>query len=208
MRSEKINPLFSPISSLSGIGPKLEVLFNRFVGPKLIHLLWHIPYNVIKRNRHENIHTAQINSIVTLKVKILEHKPSRFKKQPYKVNCVCGEVPIDIVFFYARHPVIKASLPVDSERFISGKLEYFRNTFQITNPSHIIEVEKITPELLESAGLVVARKGGGGRQRFGGGPADRAEDVAGPRARGGAAHRVGGLVKGAVARLRVAARRL
>ena len=143
MRSEKINPLFSPISSLSGIGPKLEVLFNRLVGPKLIHLLWHIPYNVIKRNRHENIHEAQINSIVTLKVKILEHKPSRFKKQPYKVNCVCGEVPIDIVFFYARHPVIKTTLPVASERFISGKLEYFRNTFQITHPSHIIEVEKI-----------------------------------------------------------------
>ena len=143
MRSEKINPLFSPISSLSGIGPKLEVLFNRLVGPKLLHLLWHIPYNVIKRNRHENIHTAQINSIVTLKVKILKHKPSRFKKQPYKVHCLCGEVPIDIVFFYARHPVIKTTLPVDSERFISGKLEYFRNTFQITHPSHIIEVEKI-----------------------------------------------------------------
>ncbi len=143
MRSEKINPLFSPISSLSGIGPKLEVLFNRLVGPKLIHLLWHIPYNLIKRNRHENIHEAQINSIVTLKVKILEHKPSRFKKQPYKVNCVCGEVPVDIVFFYARHPVIKNTLPVASERFISGKLEYFRNTFQITHPSHIIEVEKI-----------------------------------------------------------------
>jgi ATP-dependent DNA helicase RecG len=143
MRSEKINPLFSPISSLSGIGPKLEVLFNRLVGPKLIHLLLHIPYNVIKRNRHENIHQALINSIVTLKVKILEHKPSRFKKQPYKVNCMCGEVPIDIVFFYARHPVIKTTLPVESERFISGKLEYFRNTFQITHPSHIIEVEKI-----------------------------------------------------------------
>ena len=143
MRSEKINPLFSPISSLSGIGPKLEVLFNRLVGPKLIHLLWHIPYNVIKRNRHENIHEAQINSIVTLKVKILEHKPSRFKKQPYKVNCVCGEISIDVVFFYARHPVIKMTLPVGSERFISGKLEYFRNTFQITHPSHIIEVEKI-----------------------------------------------------------------
>ena len=81
MRSEKINSLFLPISSLSGIGPKLEVLFDRLVGPKLINLLWHIPYNVIKRNKHENINDAQINSIVTLKVKILEHKPSRFKKQ-------------------------------------------------------------------------------------------------------------------------------
>ena len=32
---------------------------------------------------------------------------------------------------------------MDSERFISGKLEYFRNTFQVTHPSHIIKVEDI-----------------------------------------------------------------
>ena len=143
MRSEKTNPLFTPLSSLSGIGPKLELLFNRLVGPKLIHLLWHIPYNVIKRTECENIINAKINTLIICKVKIIEHKPSRFKKQPYKVNCLCGEVPVDIVFFYARHPVIKTTLPVASERFISGKLEYFRNTFQITHPSHIIEVEKI-----------------------------------------------------------------
>ena len=32
---------------------------------------------------------------------------------------------------------------MDSERFISGKLEYFRNTFQVTHPSHIIKVDDI-----------------------------------------------------------------
>jgi len=143
MRSDKINPLFSPISSLSGIGPKLENLFNRLSGTKLIHLLWHIPYNIIKRKKHENIHEAQINSLITFKVKILKHTPSRFKKQPYKVHCVCGNTPVDIVFFFARHPVIKETLPIGTEKFISGKLEYFRNTFQVTHPSHIIEVDKI-----------------------------------------------------------------
>ena len=143
MRSEKINPLFSSITSLSGVGPKLERLFNRLVGNKLINLLWHIPYNVLKREKHENIHEAQINSLITFKIKITEHKPSRFRKQPYKVHGICGNTPVDIVFFNARHPIIKASLPVDSERFISGKLEYFRNTFQVTHPSHIIKVDDI-----------------------------------------------------------------
>ena len=81
--------------------------------------------------KHENIHEAQINSIITFKVKVIEHKPSKFRKQPYKIHGICGNTPVDIVFFNARHPVIKASLPVDSERFISGKLEYFRNTFLV-----------------------------------------------------------------------------
>ena len=79
MRSEKINPLFSSVVSLSGVGPKLERLFKKLVGNKLIHLLWHIPYNVIKREKHENIHEAQINSLITFKIKITDHKPSRFK---------------------------------------------------------------------------------------------------------------------------------
>ena len=56
MRSEIINHLFSSISSLSGVGPKLEKLFNKLIGNKLIHFLWHIPYNVIKRNKHDLHH--------------------------------------------------------------------------------------------------------------------------------------------------------
>ena len=143
MRSEKINLLFSSISNLSGVGPKLDNLFKKLIGDKFVHFLWHIPYNVIKRNKHENILDAQINSIITIKVKILKHNRSFFKRQPYKVNCICGNVPIDIVYFNARNPVIKSNLPINEERFISGKLEYFKNHFQITHPSHIIQTDKI-----------------------------------------------------------------
>tara|TARA_Y100001970_G_scaffold292297_1_gene433008 strand:- start:1912 stop:3732 length:1821 start_codon:yes stop_codon:yes gene_type:complete len=56
---------------------------------------------------------------------------------------MCNEIPIDIVFFNARHPVIKSTLPEGKEKFISGKLDFFRNSYQITHPSHIIEVDKI-----------------------------------------------------------------
>ena len=86
----------------------------------MIHLLWHIPYNVIKRTQHENITKAEINSLITCKVKILKHTPSRFKKQPYKVHCICADIPIDIVFFFAKHPYIKSALPIGEEKFISG----------------------------------------------------------------------------------------
>ncbi len=143
MRSNKINPLFASISTLPGIGIKLEALFNKLIGSKLINLLWHLPYNVIKRNMHDNIHDAQINSLVTIKIKVIKHLPSRFKKQPYKVCCMCNDTPIDIIFFNARHPVIKSILPIEKEKFISGKLDYFRNNFQITHPSHIIDIDKI-----------------------------------------------------------------
>jgi ATP-dependent DNA helicase RecG len=143
MRPEKINSIYSPITTLPGIGPKIESLFNRMGIYRILHFLWHIPYNVIKIEKHSNIHEAKINSLVTLKIKILRHQPSKFKRQPYKINCICGETPIDIIYFYARHPVVRATLPIGKDRLVSGKLEYFRNNFQITHPSHIIESENI-----------------------------------------------------------------
>ena len=143
MRPSYLNNLLSPINLVTGIGPKIEKLFNRIDINLKVHFLWHLPYNIIKRQKHENIHSDQINTLVTLKIKVLKHVPSRFKKQPYRVHCLCNETPIDIVFFYARHPVVKKNLPEEEIRFVSGKLEYFRNTYQITHPSHIIETKGI-----------------------------------------------------------------
>ena len=143
MRPDNLNFLFKSISSLPGIGPKLEILFNKLIGDKILHLLFHLPYNIIKREMHENVYEADINSLVTIKVKIIGHQPSRFKRQPYKVNCLCGNEHLDIIFFFARHPYIKSNLPIGEERFISGKLEYYRNSFQITHPTHILKIENI-----------------------------------------------------------------
>ena len=144
MRPEKINSIYSPISILTGIGPKIEILFNRMGIYRILHFLWHIPYNVIERQKHTSIHDAKINSLVTIKIKILEHKPSKFKRQPYRIHCKCDDTPLDIVYFYARHPVIRATLPVGKEKYISGKLEYFRNNYQITHPSHIVDFTEVS----------------------------------------------------------------
>ena len=159
MRPSYLNNLLSPINLVTGIGPKIEKLFNRIDINLKVHFLWHLPHNIIKRQKHENIHDDQINTLVTLKIKVLKHVPSRFKKQPYRVHCLCNETPIDIVFFYARHPVVKKNLPEEEIRFVSGKLEYFRNTYQITHPSHIIEttgineIKNIEPIYSLTAGL-------------------------------------------------------
>ena len=105
-----------------------------------VYLMCEIPSNVIERKYYKNIHDAEINSLVTLNLNIIKHEPSRFRRQPYRIKCICGETNIDLVFFNARHPMMRQMLPVNANKLISGKLEFFRNNFQITHPTHITDL--------------------------------------------------------------------
>ena len=140
MRPQNLNYILSSIAILKGVGPKLEKIINKLGIIKNIHFIWNIPSNVIERKYYKNIHDAEINSLVTLNLNIIKHEPSRFRRQPYRIKCLCGETNIDLVFFNARHPMMRQMLPVNANKLISGKLEFFRNNFQITHPTHITDL--------------------------------------------------------------------
>ena len=143
MRPAHLDLLLSPINKLKGVGPKLENIINK-LGIKLnVHFLWHFPYRIIEKKYYENIHDAPINQLVTLKIEVIKHYPSKFRRQPYRVSCLANETPIDIVYFNARHPVVRSVLPVKNIKMISGKLEFFKNKFQITHPSSIENISDI-----------------------------------------------------------------
>ena len=140
MRPQNLNYILSSIAILKGVGPKLEKIINKLGIIKNVHFIWNIPNNVIERKYYKNIHDAEINSLVTLNLNIIKHEPSRFRRQPYRIKCICGETNIDLVFFNARHPMMRQMLPVNANKLISGKLEFFRNNFQITHPTHITDL--------------------------------------------------------------------
>ena len=143
MRPAHLDLLLSPINKLKGVGPKLENIINK-LGIKLnVHFLWHFPYRIIEKKYYENIHDAPINQLVTLKIEVIKHYPSKFRRQPYRVSCLANETPLDIVYFNARHPVVRSVLPIKSIKMISGKLDFFKNKFQITHPTNIESISDI-----------------------------------------------------------------
>ena len=143
MKPAHLDLLLSPINKLKGVGPKIENIINKLGISLNIHFLWHFPYQNNRKKYYDNIHDAPINTLVTLKVEVLKHNPSKFRRQPYKVSCVANETPIDIVYFNARHPVIRSILPVKSFKNDFRKIRIFRNKFQITHPSTVEDVTKI-----------------------------------------------------------------
>ena len=143
MRPKHLDLLLSPINELKGGGPKLENIINKLGIYLNVHFLWHFPYRIIEKKYYENIHDAPINQIVTLKLEIIKHNPSKFRKQPYRVNCLSNKTPLDITYFNARHPFVRSVLPPKSIKMVSGKLEFFKNKFQITHPSNIENITDI-----------------------------------------------------------------
>ncbi|MDR1694443.1 MAG: ATP-dependent DNA helicase RecG [Lactobacillaceae bacterium] len=138
MRPGILFPLFSSISSLTGVGEKNAKLVSKLAGDKVVDLLWHLPYNIIDRTYSPALANAQSGKIITIKVKITEHIVPKTKKQPYKVICSDGTEEITLVFFKVYSQSIAKNLAIGSEKIISGKIEVFNNIIQMTHPDYIV----------------------------------------------------------------------
>ena len=81
MRPALLNPLFAPVTSLAGVGPKQDKLFRYLLGrdetPRLVDLLLHLPASVIDRRARPKIRDAVPGTVVTLEVTVDRHRPTR-----------------------------------------------------------------------------------------------------------------------------------
>ena len=79
MRPTLLNPLFAPVTSLAGVGPKqdglLRYLLDRDETPRLVDLLLHLPSSVIDRRTRPKIRDAVQGTVVTLDVTVDRHRP-------------------------------------------------------------------------------------------------------------------------------------
>src|ERR1700730_13928460 len=92
MRPALLNPLFTPVTSLSGVGPKQDKLFRYLLGrdetPRLVDLLLHLPASVIDRRARPTIREAVPGTVVTLEVTVDRHRPTpgRNPRPPHLVH--------------------------------------------------------------------------------------------------------------------------
>jgi ATP-dependent DNA helicase RecG len=79
MRPPALNPLFAPITSLSGVGSKLARLYSRLLdhqAPRIVDLLFHLPTGVIDRRARPKLRDVHPGEIVTVSVVVGKHRPS------------------------------------------------------------------------------------------------------------------------------------
>src|ERR1700759_430511 len=108
MRPALLNPLFTPVTSLPGVGPKQDRLLRYLLGrdetPRLVDLLLHLPSQGIDRRARPKIRDASLGTVVTLEVTVDRHRPPppRNPRVPYLVYASDETGDVVLTFFRAQ----------------------------------------------------------------------------------------------------------
>ncbi|KAF0116692.1 MAG: ATP-dependent DNA helicase RecG [Rhodospirillaceae bacterium] len=165
MRPESLYPLFVPLTSLSGAGPRLAGLLERLAGPQVVDLLWHLPTTIIDRRFTPKIAEAPAGRIATVTVTVDAHLPPTSSRYPYKIRCRDETGFLHLVFFHAKVEYLQRLLPIGAVRVVSGRVEHFNNEIQIAHPDYIappaetISVAMVEPVCPLTAGLTAKMVG-------------------------------------------------
>jgi ATP-dependent DNA helicase RecG len=143
LRPELLFPLFAPVTSLPGVGPRFGRLFEGLAGPHAVDLLWHLPVDIIDRRFRPKVKDAPAGAIATLTVTVDAHMKPANPRQPYRVRCRDETGFLHLVFFHAKGDYVERLLPVGATRVVSGRIEEFNNQIQITHPDHVVEPEAL-----------------------------------------------------------------
>jgi ATP-dependent DNA helicase RecG len=141
MRPEILFPLFSPVSTLKGVGPKVEPLVQKLAGPLVRDMLFLGPQSLVHRTP-TTVDSVVDGQVHTLIVDIEQHtKPPRMDV-PYKIRAFDGTAFLTLIWFRGHGEHLLRNHPVGSRRVVSGKIERWGNEIQMAHPDYIVAVEK------------------------------------------------------------------
>ena len=155
----KKNFLFKDVSSIEGVGKKISIYLKKKKIEKVNDLLWNLPYSFTDRSEITTSNKLEIGKVFTIKVKVLKYNFPRIRNLPSRVICKDEFGNIDLVFFNSREGYIRKILPLNEWIAVSGKINFFKKKYQITNPTYIEKIQqielvkKITPKYSLTEGL-------------------------------------------------------
>ena len=141
-QSKMHNFLIQNVSVLDGVGIKTKKLLKKKKIEKISDLLWNLPQGFTDRSNVQTLDKLEIGKITTIKVKVIKYNFPRIRNLPNKVICEDEKGKIDIVFFNSREGYIRKILPLNSLIIISGKINYYKKKYQITNPTYVVPIDK------------------------------------------------------------------
>ncbi|HKT53148.1 MAG TPA: ATP-dependent DNA helicase RecG [Caulobacteraceae bacterium] len=141
MRPEILFPLYAPISSLKGVGPKNAPLVERLAGPIVRDVLFVAPQSLVFRTS-TTASAAREGEVQTLIVTIDAHFPAPRRDLPYRIRAFDGTGFIALTWFKGGGPHLARQHPVGARRAVSGRIGSFHGELQMTHPDYLLPAER------------------------------------------------------------------
>ena len=107
----------------------------------IFDLLWSLPRDYVDKGSIINIKDLSINKLQTISVYVKKYYFPRIKRLPNKVICEDETGKIECIFFNSFEGYIRKILPLNTRITISGKISFYKNKYQITNPTYVTSSE-------------------------------------------------------------------
>ena len=131
--------LLSDLTILKGVGIKTTNLLKKKKINNIFDLLWKLPKSYTDRGLSSKVKDLRIGENQTITVVPKKYSFPRIRNLPNKVLCCDETGEIDCIFFNSYEGYVKKILPLGQEITVSGKIGFFKNRYQLTNPKYISE---------------------------------------------------------------------
>ncbi|MET3612665.1 ATP-dependent DNA helicase RecG [Rhizobium aquaticum] len=149
MRPAILDPLFAPLSTLPGIGPRMGELYAKLFDReniddcRVLDLVLHVPSSLIDRRNQPGIALAPEGAIVTIKGFVDRHQPPPRgnASAPYRVFIHDETGELALTYFRVKGNWLEKALPVSADVIVSGKVNWFNGRPSMVHPDYAATVE-------------------------------------------------------------------
>ena len=133
--------ILQDVNKLRGVGPQLSKYLKKKKIEKIKDIILRLPYSNTDRSKVVNLNELEIGKIQTVKVFVKKINFPRVRNLPNKIYCEDNTGQIEIVYFNSKEGYLRKIFPINKWIVVSGKVNYYKNKYQITNPDYVTSLE-------------------------------------------------------------------
>ena len=123
--------LFEDITTLKGVGKRLEKYLKNKKIEKVKDILFDLPYEIVDRSKITSLQNLEIGKISSIQVIVEKYNFPRIRNLPNKVICSESDRKINLIFFNSKEGYIRKILPLNAFTSTNGSA-----TITVNEPNH------------------------------------------------------------------------
>ena len=133
--------ILQDVNKLRGIGSQLSKYLKKKKIEKIRDIILNLPYSHTDRSNIVNLNKLEIGKIQTVKILVKKINFPRIRNLPNKIFCEDSTGKMEIIYFNSREGYLRKIFPINKWIIVSGKVSYYKNKYQITNPDYVTNLD-------------------------------------------------------------------